>query len=111
MQVIAFSLMLIMLAACTPPWSVPKKGEHEEDSRVIFEDMEIEKNIQGNEQIIELVEDQKEKVERLAQFGPTRSINNQNLGLNRKKIINTSQPSTPLLASLNTDLYESFPVT
>ena len=31
---------------------------------------------------------QKEKVERLAQFGPTREISNKNLSLNRKKIIN-----------------------
>ena len=32
-----------MLGACTDPYAVPKKGEHEENSRVIFEDIEKEK--------------------------------------------------------------------
>ena len=101
-----------MLVACTEPYTVPKKGENEKNTRVIFEeDIEKEKNIQGDEQIIEIVKNQKAKVERLAQFGPTREISNKNLSLNRKKIINTSEPNTPVLASLNTDLYESFPVT
>lgn len=111
-QTIAVFLILIMLVACTEPYTVPKKGENEKNTRVIFEeDIEKEKNIQGDEQIIEIVKNQKEKVERLAQFGPTREISNKNLSLNRKKIINTSEPNTPVLASLNTDLYESFPVT
>ena len=111
-QTIAVFLILIMLVACTEPYTVPKKGENEKNTRVIFEeDIEKEKNIQGEEQIIEIVKNQKEKVERLAQFGPTREISNKNLNLNRKKIINTSEPNTPVLASLNTDLYESFPVT
>jgi type IV pilus assembly protein PilQ len=111
-QTIAVFLILIMLVACTEPYTVPKKGENEKNTRVIFEeDIEKEKNIQGDEQIIEIVKDQKAKVERLAQFGPTREISNKNLSLNRKKIINTSEPNTPVLASLNTDLYESFPVT
>ena len=111
-QTIAVFLILIMLAACTEPYAVPKKGENEKNTRVIFEeDIEKEKNIQGDEQIIEIVKNQKAKVERLAQFGPTREISNKNLSLNRKKIINTSEPNTPVLASLNTDLYESFPVT
>ena len=112
LQTTAFLLMLIILAACTEPYAVPKKGENEKNTRVIFEeDIEKEKNIQGDEQIIEIVKNQKAKVERLAQFGPTREISNKNLSLNRKKIINTSEPNTPVLASLNTDLYESFPVT
>ena len=112
LQTIAIFLILIMLAACTEPYAVPKKGENEKNTRVIFEDdIEKEKNIQGDEQIIEIVKNQKAKVERLAQFGPTREISNKNLSLNRKKIINTSEPNTPVLASLNTDLYESFPVT
>ena len=112
LQTIAAFFMLIMLAACTEPFAVPKKGENEKNTRVIFEeDIEIEKNIQGNEQIVEIVENQKAKVKKLAQFGPTREISNKNLSLNRKKIINTSEPNTPVLASLNTDLYESFPVT
>ena len=111
-QTIAVFLILIMLVACTEPYTVPKKGENEKNTRVIFEeDVEKEKNIQGDEQIIEIVKNQKAKVERLAQFGPTREISNKNLSLNRKKIINTSEPNTPVLASLNTDLYESFPVT
>ena len=111
-QTIAVFLILIMLVACTDPYTVPKKGENEKNTRVIFEDgIEKEKNIQGDEQIIELVKNQKEKVERLAQFGPKREISNKDLSLNRKKIINTSEPNAPLLASLNTDLYESFPVT
>ena len=111
-QTIAVFLILIMLVACAEPYTVPKKGENEKNTRVIFEeDIEKEKNIQGDEQIIEIVKNQKEKVERLAQFGPTREISNKNLSLNRKKIINTSEPNTPVLASLNTDLYESFPVT
>ena len=111
-QTIAVFLILIMLVACTEPYTVPKKGENEKNTRVIFEeDIEKEKNIQGEEQIIEIVKNQKEKVERLAQFGPTREISNKNLNLNRKKIINTSEPNTPVLSSLNTDLYESFPVT
>ena len=111
-QTIAVFLILIMLVACTEPYTVPKKGENEKNTRVIFEeDIEKEKNIQGDEQIIEIVKNQKEKVERLAQFGPTREISNKNLSLNRKKIINTSEPNAPVLASLNTDLYESFPVT
>ena len=111
-QTIAVFLILIMLVACTEPYTVPKKGENEKNTRVIFEeDIEKEKNIQGDEQIIEIVKNQKAKVERLAQFGPTREISNKNLSLNRKKIINTSEPNTPVLASLNTDLYESFPVT
>ena len=111
-QTIAVFLILIMLVACTEPYTVPKKGENEKNTRVIFEeDIEKEKNIQGEEQIIEIVKNQKAKVERLAQFGPTREISNKNLSLNRKKIINTSEPSTPMLASLNTDLYESFPIT
>jgi type IV pilus assembly protein PilQ len=111
-QTIAVFLILIMLVACTEPYTVPKKGENEKNTRVIFEeDIEKEKNIQGEEQIIEIVKNQKAKVERLAQFGPTREISNKNLSLNRKKIINTSEPNTPVLASLNTDLYESFPVT
>ena len=111
-QTIAVFLILIMLVACTEPYTVPKKGENEKDTRVIFEeDIEKEKNIQGDEQIIEIVKNQKAKVERLAQFGPTREISNKNLSLNRKKIINTSEPNAPVLASLNTELYESFPVT
>ena len=111
-QTIAVFLIIIMLVACTEPYTVPKKGENEKNTRVIFEeDIEKEKNIQGDEQIIEIVKNQKAKVERLAQFGPTREISNKNLSLNRKKIINTSEPNTPVLASLNTDLYESFPVT
>ena len=111
-QTIAVFLILIMLVACTEPYTVPKKGENEKNTRVIFEeDIEKEKNIQGDEQIIEIVKNQKAKVERLAQFGPTREISNKNLNLNRKKIINTSEPNIPVLASLNTDLYESFPVT
>ena len=112
LQTTAFLLMLIILAACVPPYAVPKKGEDEKNTRVIFEeDIDKEKNIQGDEQIVELVKNQKAKVERLAQFGPTREISNVDLSLNRKKIINTSEPNTPMLASLNTDLYESFPVT
>ena len=112
LQTTAFLLMLIILAACTEPYAVPKKGEDEKNTRVIFEeDIDKEKNIQGDEQIVELVKNQKAKVESLAQFGPTREISNENLSLNRKKIINTSEPNTPVLASLNTDLYESFPVT
>ena len=110
-QTIAVFLILIMLVACAEPYTVPKKGENEKNTRVIFEDIEKEKNIQGDEQIIEIVKNQKEKVERLAQFGPTREISNKNLSLNRKKIINTSEPNAPVLASLNTELYESFPVT
>ena len=112
LQTTAFVLMLLILAACTEPYAVPKKGEDEKNTRVIFEeDIDTEKNIQGDEQIVELVKNQKAKVESLAQFGPTREISNKNLSLNRKKIINTSEPNTPMLASLNTDLYESFPVT
>ena len=112
LQTTAFLLMLIILAACVPPYAVPKKGEDEKNTRVIFEeDIDTEKNIQGDEQIVELVKNQKAKVESLAQFGPTREISNKDLSLNRKKIINTSEPNTPMLASLNTDLYESFPVT
>ena len=112
LQTTAFLLMLIILAACTEPYAVPKKGEDEKNTRVIFEeDIDKEKNIQGDEQIVELVKNQKAKVESLAQFGPTREISNKDLSLNRKKIINTSEPNTPMLASLNTDLYESFPVT
>ncbi len=112
LQTIAAFFMLIMLAACTEPFAVPKKGENEKNTRVIFEEgIEIEKNIQGDEQIVEIVENQKARVKKLAQFGPTREISNKNLSLNRKKIINTSEPNTPVLASLNTDLYESFPVT
>ena len=111
-QTIAVFLILIMLVACAEPYTVPKKGENEKNTRVIFEeDIEKEKNIQGDEQIIEIVKNQKAKVERLAQFGPTREISNKNLSLNRKKIINTSEPNAPVLASLNTELYESFPVT
>ena len=111
-QTIAVFLILIMLVACTEPYTVPKKGENEKNTRVIFEeDIEKEKNIQGDEQIVEIVKNQKAKVESLAQFGPTREISNKDLSLNRKKIINTSEPNTPVLASLNTDLYESFPVT
>ena len=112
LQTTAFVLMLLILAACTEPYAVPKKGEDEKNTRVIFEeDIDTEKNIQGDEQIVELVKNQKAKVESLAQFGPTREISNEDLSLNRKKIINTSEPNTPMLASLNTDLYESFPVT
>ena len=112
LQTTALLLMLIILAACVPPYAVPKKGEDEKNTRVIFEeDIDKEKNIQGDEQIVELVKNQKAKVESLAQFGPTREISNEDLSLNRKKIINTSEPNTPMLASLNTDLYESFPVT
>ena len=112
LQTTAFVLMLLILAACVPPYAVPKKGEDEKNTRVIFEeDIDKEKNIQGDEQIVELVKNQKAKVESLAQFGPTREISNKDLSLNRKKIINTSEPNTPMLASLNTDLYESFPVT
>ena len=112
LQTTAFVLMLLILAACVPPYAVPKKGEDEKNTRVIFEeDIDTEKNIQGDEQIVELVKNQKAKVESLAQFGPTREISNEDLSLNRKKIINTSEPNTPMLASLNTDLYESFPVT
>ena len=112
LQTIAFFLMLIMLAACTAPYAVPKKGENEKNTRDIFgEDIDKEKNIQGNEQIIEIVKNQKAKVESLVQFGPTREISNMSLSLNRKKIINTSEPNTLVLASLNIDLYESFPVT
>ncbi len=112
LKTIAAFFMLIMLAACTEPFAVPKKGENEKNTRVIFEeDIEIEKNIQSSEQIVEIVENQKAKVKKLAEFGPTREISNKNLSLNRKKIINTSEPVTPMLASLNTDLYQSFPVT
>ena len=65
MQGIAFFFMLIILPACFPPYSVPEKEKGEEDTRVIFEDMEKEKNIQDNEAIVEIVEEQKVKVENL----------------------------------------------
>ena len=59
-QTIAVFLILIMLVACTEPYTVPKKGENEKNTRVIFEeDIEKEKNIQGDEQIIEIVKNQK----------------------------------------------------
>ena len=103
---------IIILTSCTGPYSVPKKEEGDQDSRVIFEEgIEKEKNIQANEQISKLVSDQKEKVKNLSQFGPTRKETQENLNLNRKKIINTTDPSSPMLASLNTDLYDSFPIT
>ncbi len=107
-----FLLLTIALTACTGPYSVPKKEEGDQDTRIIFEEgIEKEKNIQSNEQITELVNEQKEKVKNLSLFGPTRKETKQDLNLNRKKIINTSNPSTPMLASLNTDLYDSFPIT
>ena len=37
LQTIAFFLMLIMLAACTAPYAVPKKGENEKNTRDMFE--------------------------------------------------------------------------
>ena len=107
-----FPILLIVLTSCTGPYSVPKKGENDKATRVIFEEgIEKEKNIQDNEQISKLVLEQKEKVENLAKFGPTRKKTKDNLDLNRKKIINTQEPSTPMLASLNADLYDSFPIT
>ena len=107
-----FPILLILLTSCTGPYSVPKKGENEKNTRVIFEEgIEIEKNIQDTEQISKLVLEQKEKVENLAKFGPTRKKTIESLDLNRKKIINTQEPSTPMLANLNADLYDSFPVT
>jgi len=107
------SLTLIaILTSCTGPYSVPKKNEGDQDTRVIFEEgMEKEKNIQSNEQISQLVNDQKEKLKNLSLFGPTRKETQLDLNLNRKKIINTTNPSSPMLASLNTDLYDSFPIT
>ena len=107
-----FPILLILLTSCTGPYSVPKKGENEKNTRVIFEEgIEIEKNIQDTEQISKLVLEQKEKVENLAKFGPTRKKTIESIDLNRKKIINTQEPSTPMLANLNADLYDSFPVT
>jgi len=107
-----FPIILILLTSCTGPYSVPKKGENDKNTRVIFEEgIEIEKNIQDTEQISKLVLEQKEKVENLAKFGPTRKKTIESLDLNRKKIINTQEPSTPMLANLNADLYDSFPVT
>jgi len=107
-----FLALIIVLASCTGPYSVPKKDEGDKDTRVIFEEsIEKEKNIQANEQITQLVNEQKEKVKNLSQFGPTRKETLENLNLNRKKIINTTDPSSPMLASLNTDLYDSFPIT
>ncbi len=109
---ITLATLMVILFSCTGPYSVPKKGEKEKSSRVIFEeDIEIEKDIQGEKQIVKIVEDQKEKVKSLAQFGPSRKISKTDLGLQRKKIINTSQPNTSMVASLNTDLYDSFPIT
>ena len=107
-----FLALIIVLTSCTGPYSVPKKEEGDKDTRVIFEEsIEKEKNIQANEQITQLVNEQKEKVKNLSQFGPTRKKTLENLNLNRKKIINTTDPSSPMLASLNTDLYDSFPIT
>ena len=107
-----FPILLILITSCTGPYSVPKKGEDEKDTRVIFEEgIEKEKNIQDTEQISKLVLEQKEKVENLAKFGPIRKQTKKNIDLNRKKIINTQEPSTPMLANLNADLYDSFPVT
>ena len=109
---IAFIAIFAILASCTGPYSVPKKDEEDKGTRIIFEEgIETEKNIQGNEQISQLVNDQKEKVKNLSQFGPTRKETQVDLNLNRKKIINTTDPSSPMLASLNTDLYDSFPIT
>ena len=110
-QTIAFFLILIMLVACTGPYAVPKKGENKKDTRVIFEDLEEERNIQGNEQISNIIKNQKTKIQSLVQYGPTRKISTKDLSLNRKKIIDTSEPITPMIASLNTDLYDSFLVT
>ena len=112
LQTTAFVLMLIILAACTEPYAVPKKGEDEKNTRVIFEeDIDKEKNIQGNEQISNIIQNQKTKIQSLVQFGPTRKISTKDLSLNRKKIIDTSEPITPMIASLNTNLYDSFPIT
>ena len=102
-----FPILLILITSCTGPYSVPKKGEDEKDTRVIFEEgIEKEKNIQDTEQISKLVLEQKEKVENLAKFGPIRKQTKKNIDLNRKKIINTQEPSTPMLANLNADLYD-----
>ena len=61
-QTISVFLILIMLAACTEPYAVPKKGENEKNTRVIFEeDVEKEKNIQGDEQIIKIRKKSKKK--------------------------------------------------
>ena len=38
LQTTAFVLMLLILAACVPPYAVPKKGEDEKNTRVIFEE-------------------------------------------------------------------------
>ena len=58
-----FLALIIVLTSCTGPYSVPKKEEGDKDTRVIFdESIEKEKNIQANEQITQLVNEQKEKV-------------------------------------------------
>ena len=110
-QTIVAFLILVLLVACTGPYAVPKKGENKKNTRVIFEDMEEEKNIQSNEQISNIIKNQKTQIQSLVQFGPTRKISTKDLSLNRKKIIDTSEPITPMIASLNTDLYDSFPIT
>ena len=111
-SLITFLVLILILTSCTGPYSVPKKDEGDQDTRIIFEEgIEKEKDIQGNEQISQLINDQKDKVKNLSQFGPTRKKTLEDLNLNRKKIINTTDPSSPMLASLNTDLYDSFPVT
>ena len=111
-SLITFLVLILILTSCTGPYSVPKKDEGDQDTRIIFEEgIEKEKDIQGNEQISQLINDQKEKVKNLSQFGPTRKETLEDLNLNRKKIINTTNPSSPMLASLNTDLYDSFPIT
>ena len=51
-----FPILLIVLTSCTGPYSVPKKGENDKATRVIFEEgIEKEKNIQDNEQISKIV--------------------------------------------------------
>ena len=70
---IAFIAIFSILASCTGPYSVPKKDEEDKGTRIIFEEgIETEKNIQGNEQNSQLVNDQKEKVKNLSKYGPTR---------------------------------------
>ena len=42
-----FPILLILLTSCTGPYSVPKKGENDKNTRVIFEEG-IETTVQWN---------------------------------------------------------------
>ena len=111
---IFFQIFIVFfIVSCTVPFAVPLKEEGTENTRNVFEKTnDEEKEIASNENIEEIIDEQKISSENLAKYGPSaKKVELKDLTLNRRKDINTYEPSRPAIGNLDEALYQSFPIT